>query len=112
MVKLSELPTAAEIREQDMKDLDYRREYERTRLANDVAIKILRYRTEHGLSQAQLARMVGMRQPHIARLESGEHEPSLSTLARLSSALGLDFSVDIKPTGLKLRYAVRERKRA
>jgi ribosome-binding protein aMBF1 (putative translation factor) len=112
VTKLSDLRTAAEIHEQDMKDLDYRREYERTELANDVAIKVLRYRTEHGLSQAALGRMVGMRQPHIARLESGEHEPSLSTLARLSTALGLDFSVDVKPSGLKLRYAVRERKRA
>ncbi len=112
MVKLSDLRTAAEIHEQDMKDLDYRREYERTKLANDVAIKVLRYRTEHGLSQSELGRMVGMRQPHIARLESGEHEPSLSTLARLSAALDLDFSVDIKPSGLKLRYAARERKRA
>ena len=112
MVKMSDLPTAAEIREQDMKDLDYRREYERTKLANDVAIKVLRYRTDHGLSQRDLARVMGMQQPHIARLESGEHEPSLSTLARLSSALGLDFSIDIKPSGLKLRNAPRERKRA
>jgi transcriptional regulator with XRE-family HTH domain len=55
------------------------------------------------MSQAELARRLGMRQPHIARLESGEHEPSLSTLARLSSALGLDFSIDIKPGGLMLR---------
>jgi ribosome-binding protein aMBF1 (putative translation factor) len=103
MVKLSDLPTAAEVREQDMRDLDYRREYERTKLANDVAIKVLRYRAQHGLSQSELGRIVGMRQPLIARLESGEHEPSLSTLARLSAALDLDFSVDIKPGGLKLR---------
>lgn len=113
MAKLSDLRTAAEIHDQDMKhDLDYRREYERTKLANDVAIKVLRYRNEHGLSQRELASMVGMRQPNIARLESGEHEPSLSTLARLSVALDLDFSVDVKPSGLKLRYGVRERKRA
>jgi transcriptional regulator with XRE-family HTH domain len=107
MTKLADLRTAADIHEQDMRDLEYRREYERTRLANDVAIKVLCYRTEHGLSQSELGRMVGMRQPHIARLESGEHEPSLSTLARLSTALGLDFSVDVKPGGLKLRYAAR-----
>lgn len=109
MAKLSDLRTAAEIHEQDMRDLDYRREVERTRLANDVAVKVLRYRTGHHLSQAELGRMTGMRQPHIARLESGEHEPSLSTLARLSTALGLDFSVDVKPGGLKLRHAVRDR---
>ncbi len=119
MVKLSELRTAGEIHEQDMRDLDYRREYERTRLANDVAIKVIQYRVSHGLSQAELGRKLGMRQPHVARLESGEHEPSLSTLARLSAALGLDFSVDVKPDRMKLRYAVRdsggprdERKRA
>jgi len=119
MVKLSELRTADEIHEQDMHDLDYRREYERTRLANDVAIKVIRYRAAHGLSQAALARLLGMRQPHVARLESGDHEPSLSTLARLSTALGLDFSVDVKPDRMRLRYAVRdssgpadERKRA
>jgi len=119
MVKLSELPTEAEVHEQDMRDLDYRREIERTRLANDVAIKVIQYRVTHSLSQAALARLVGMRQPNIARLEAGDHEPSLSTLSRLSAALGLDFSVDVKPDRMKLRYAARdshpgthERKRA
>jgi ribosome-binding protein aMBF1 (putative translation factor) len=118
MVKASELRTADEIHEQNMRDLDYRSEYERTRLANDVAIKVIKYRVDHGLSQAELGRMIGMKQPHVARLESGDHEPSLSTLARLSAALGLDFSVDVKPDRVKLRYAVRdsgpadERKRA
>jgi ribosome-binding protein aMBF1 (putative translation factor) len=119
MARLSELRSADEIHEQDMRDLDYRREYERTRLANDVAIKVIQYRTRHGLSQAALARKLGMRQPHVARLEAGDHEPSLSTLARLSTVLGLDFSVDVKPDRMKLRYTVRdhggsadERKRA
>ena len=107
MVKLSDLRTADEIHEQDMRDLDYRREYERTRLANDVAIKVIQYRTTHNLSQAALAKMVGMRQPNIARLESGDHEPSVATLARLADALGLDFSVDIKRGGVKLRSPAR-----
>lgn len=53
-----------------------------------------------------LARKLGMRQPNIARLESGEHEPSLATLTRLSSVLGLDFSIEIKSGELKLRQAL------
>lgn len=108
MMKLSELRTAGEIHEQDMRDLDYRREYERTRLANDVAIKVIAYRSKHGLSQAALARMLGMRQPHVARLESGDHEPSLTMLARLSAVLGQDFSVEVKPDRMRLRYAIRD----
>lgn len=104
MVKLSELRAEAEIHEQDLHDEEYRLEVERTQFANDVAIKVIQYRTKHGLSQARLARRLGMRQPNVARLESGEHEPSLSTLARLSLALGLDFSVEVKTGALRLRY--------
>lgn len=104
MVKLSELRAEAEIHEQDLRDEEYRLEVERTQFANDVAIKVIQYRVSHGLSQAGLARRLGMRQPNVARLESGEHEPSLSTLARLSLALGLDFSVEVKTGALRLRY--------
>lgn len=99
----AELPTAEEIHERDMLDPDYAREYERTKLANDVAIAVLHYRTERGLSQSALARMLGMRQPHIARLEAADHEPSLATLARLSRVTGLDLSIDIRPDHLGLR---------
>ena len=107
MVRISELRTADELHEQDMRDLEYRREHERTRLANDVAIKVIQYRVKHGLSQSALARLLGMRQPHVARLEAGDHEPSLTMLSRLSAVLGLDFSVDVKPDRMRLRYAAR-----
>ncbi len=103
MAKRPELISAAEVHEQNMRDLDYRREHERTRIANDVAIKVIAYRAAHALSQAALARKLGMRQPNIARLESGDHEPSLSTLARLSEALGEDFSLDIRSGHVELR---------
>ena len=105
MVKLSDLTKADEIHERDMTDPAYRAEHERTRFANDIAIRVLTYRTEHGLTQTAFGRLVGMRQPHVARLESGEHEPSLSTLVRLSGALGEDFTVDIKPSGASLRHS-------
>jgi ribosome-binding protein aMBF1 (putative translation factor) len=103
MAKRPELISADEIHEQNMRDLDYRREHDRTRIANDVAIRLIRYRADHGLSQSALARKLGMPQPNVARLESGDHEPTLSTLARLSEALDLDLSVDIKPGHVKLR---------
>jgi transcriptional regulator with XRE-family HTH domain len=109
-MKLSDLRSAAEIHEQDMRqDPEYRAEHERTKLANDVAIRVIAYRTEHGLSQADLARKLAMQQPNIARLETGDHEPSLSTLMRLSSVLGIDFSIDIKAGGVRLRQPLRIR---
>ena len=44
-----------------------------------------------------------MRPSNTARLESSEHEPSLSPLARLSSVLGVDFSVEVKRGHLRPR---------
>jgi ribosome-binding protein aMBF1 (putative translation factor) len=96
-VKISDLATAADIHDEDVhSDPEYAAEHERTRFANEVAVMVLKYRAEHRLSQTGLARMLGMRQPNIARLESGEHEPTISTLMRLSAALGLDFAVDVR----------------
>jgi ribosome-binding protein aMBF1 (putative translation factor) len=105
MVKLSELKTSEEVRANDMHDPEYRREYERTRLANDVAIRVVQYRVKHGLSQAELARRLGTRQPNVARLEAGEHEPSIATLSLLAQVLNQDFSVDVKPSRMRLRRA-------
>ncbi len=105
MVRVSELTTASELHERDLTDPAYRAEYERTRLANEVAIRVIRYRAENELTQTAFGRLVGMRQPHVARLESGEHEPSVSTLARLSAALGVDYTLAITPEGVHLQQS-------
>ena len=67
-----------------------------------MARRVIRYRVEHGLSQSALARQLGMHQPAIARLEAGDHEPSLTTLARLARGLGVEFHIDVTPETLQL----------
>ena len=47
--------------------------------------------------------MLGMHQPAIARLEAGDHEPSLATLSRLARTLGVEFHIDITPDVFQLR---------
>jgi DNA-binding XRE family transcriptional regulator len=42
-----------------------------------------------GLTQAELARRTGIHRPNIARVEAGRHTPSLDTLNRLASAIGV-----------------------
>ena len=74
-----------------------RERWDRTALARAVGIAVLRYRTEHGMSQRALARQLAMSQPRIARLELGEHNPSIDTLQRLAHGLGQCFVVAIAP---------------
>lgn len=60
----------------------------------EAGYQIARLRILRGLTQAQLAEMVGTRQPSIARLENGSSVPSLSFLERIAEAL--DATVEIK----------------
>src|SRR6266705_137058 len=101
-MKTSDLKTAEEVQAADLTRPEYRAEWERSRLAHEVAVRVIAYRVEHQLTQTELARMLGMRQPHVARLEAGEHEPSLATLSRLARVLGMEFHIDITQSALRL----------
>jgi DNA-binding XRE family transcriptional regulator len=59
--------------------------------------QIARLRIQRGLTQAQLAEMVGTRQPSIARLENGSSVPSLSFLDRIATALDARIELRVVP---------------
>jgi len=101
-MKLSDLPTHEEVLAEHLDaDPEYRREWERAALARAVAVKVIAYRAERGLSQTALAKRLKMTQPAVARLESGEHNPAFPMLLRISGALGVELAIDISPTGQK-----------
>ena len=105
-MKLSDMiPLDQEIDRARQTDAGFRRLWDETAFARDVSIKVVRYRTDNNLTQKQLARMLGMTQPAIARLESGEENPTLKTLARISAATGLEFHVAVVPGGVELAAA-------
>ncbi len=63
--------------------------------------QIARLRIQRGLTQAQLAEMVGTRQPSIARLENGNSIPSLSYLRRIADALNARIELKFIPQDAK-----------
>ena len=63
MPRLSDLTLAERIAAEELIDPDVRREHERTAFAQAVAMRVIGYRVEHGLSQTALARKLGMHQP-------------------------------------------------
>lgn len=94
------LRSTAEIREEQLRhDPAFRAHWEGTALARAVALALLGYRVKHHLTQTRLAEKLGVRQPQVARLEIGEHTPSLEMLQRLARALGLRFIVEVAPYG-------------
>jgi DNA-binding XRE family transcriptional regulator len=59
--------------------------------------QIVRLRMQRGLTQAQLAEMIGTRQPSIARLENGTSLPSLTYPQKTATALNAKIEVRLVP---------------
>ena len=80
-------------------DPEFAVEWERLALARMVAVQLIGYRADHRLSQRELAERLGVSQPRVVELESGEKNPQIETLVKISAATGLEFAIDIAPVG-------------
>jgi transcriptional regulator with XRE-family HTH domain len=65
-------------------------------LVNRLAHAIQRRRLERRLTQEELAAKAGITRGYLARLETGRHEPTLTTLQRLAKALKVTVADLIK----------------
>ena len=75
-----------------------RKEYDALRPKYDIIRSIIERRNQLQISQAQLAQIIGTKQPAISRLENGAHNTTLGTFLKVADALDLDIS-------LKARHA-------
>jgi antitoxin HicB len=62
----------------------------------EFAIRLRRLRRSRGLTQAEVARRLGTSQQAYARLEMPDQcNPSLSTIQKLSTALGAEIRIEV-----------------
>lgn len=74
-------------------------EWARLALARMVAARLIAYRSENGLSQRELAKRLDVSQPRVVELESGEKNPRIETLVKISASTGIEFAFDVVPVG-------------
>jgi transcriptional regulator with XRE-family HTH domain len=98
-MKMDDLIPFEQLLEEELQDPEFRAEWERLAPARAVANRLVAYRAERGLTQTGLGRFLGMSQPAIARLESGDHLPTLQTLLKLAETLDLEILVRMTPPG-------------
>lgn len=94
---LDQLIPHEEVLAADLRDPEFREEWERTALARWLAVEVAHYRAKHDLSQRQLADRLGVHQSDVARMEAGEHTPSLGRLIRVARGLDIELMIDIRP---------------
>jgi ribosome-binding protein aMBF1 (putative translation factor) len=82
-----------EVHVQDMKDPEYRREYDALRPRYALISELVRLRNEKRITQKELAQRLGMHQSAIARFEAGVLNPSFDFVSRLTLALGMKLRI-------------------
>ena len=89
------------VAEEQLSDPSFRAEWQRLAPAREFAATLLRYRAEHKLNQRELAKKLGVSQPRIVKLESGEHNPEIDTIIKAVKRLGIEFVLDVAPVNRK-----------
>lgn len=80
---------------EDIKDPEFKAHYQEERQALKLAMKIAKLREKKGLSQQQLAKLMGTSQQAISRIESGEYEGfTLKTLEKIAEATGMRVKIE------------------
>ena len=83
------------IKEQLLKDKVIRHEYQKLGAEFALAQTIIEKRLAKGFTQAVLAHKIGTKQSAIARLESGNYNPSMAFLEKIAKALDTKVIISI-----------------
>lgn len=82
---------------EQLRDPEFRRHYEAYELPIRLAMEIALLRRKKNMTQAGLAKKMGVSQQFIARLESSEETmPSLRTLSKVAAALDRRLQVSFR----------------
>lgn len=82
---------------EELKDPEFKKHYEAYDLPVRLAMQIAQIRQRKKMTQAQLAKKIGVRQQFVARLENSyETVPSLRTLQKVADALDRHLYVDFR----------------
>lgn len=80
-----------------LKNEEFKKEYDALEPEFVIMQAMIDARKERGLTQKQLAEKTGITQADISRLERGSANPSLRTLQRLATGLGMRVQLEFVP---------------
>jgi transcriptional regulator with XRE-family HTH domain len=96
--------------ERKFQDADFRARFEAADQAWDIALQLAALRQARGLTQKQVAEILGTKQQAIARLEDPAYtRHSLSMVRKYVQALGASLEVTVVPAEATAAYAARRR---
>lgn len=82
-----------QVKKKWMKDPEFVREWEKLEPEYQLARSLIGARIKGRITQEELAKRVGTKQPVISRIEAMSSSPSVSLLKRVADALGMKLDI-------------------
>ncbi|MBI4437899.1 helix-turn-helix transcriptional regulator [Candidatus Uhrbacteria bacterium] len=83
------------LRESFLADREVRKAYDELGPEFVIIEKLIQRRLHRGVTQGQLAEMIGTKQAAISRFESGKYNPTVGFLYKVADALDVKLKVTI-----------------
>ena len=87
MTKVKLVP-ASEVLQEALQDPEFKKTWEASAPQRAISDALIDQRIKQKLTQEQLAQKAGMKRPSLARIETGNSTPTITTLQKLAHALG------------------------
>lgn len=96
---MTKRPTLEQFRKKALKDPDVKAEYDALSSAYEMKRQMIEMRKKAGLTQQQMAELLGTKKSNISRLESvsTENSPRLATVEDYARVLGYTIKVEFEP---------------
>ena len=91
------MKTLKKLKEEQMKDPAFVKEYNDIQPEMDVIRAIVNARTSQNITQKELAERTGINQADISKLENGTRNPSVNLLKRLAEGMGMALKIEFVP---------------
>lgn len=92
-----EMKTFDEMLAKQMKDEEFKKEYEAIQPEMNEIRASVDARTSQNLTQKELSERTGINQADISKLENGTKNPSINLLKRLAEGMGMTLKIEFVP---------------
>lgn len=91
------MKTLNEMLSEEMKNDEFRKEYEAIQPELDVIRAMVDARNSINMTQKELSERTGISQADISKIENGTRNPSLNLLKRLADGMGMTLKIEFVP---------------
>lgn len=91
------MKTLNEMLSEEMKNDEFRQEYEAIQPELDVIRAMVDARNSVNMTQKELSERTGISQADISKIENGTRNPSLNLLKRLAEGMGMTLKIEFVP---------------